>query len=61
MVYERVESLPPYGMKEVDVNQLPSLPTAYSGSAIISATNPVVVSISKEKQTIEANWRKNEN
>jgi hypothetical protein len=43
------EILPSYGMGQYDVAQLPGLSASYEGSAIISATMPVAIMVSKER------------
>jgi len=49
VLYEFSEILPPYGMRQYDVAQLPGLSASYEGSAIISATTSVAVLVSKER------------
>lgn len=41
--------LPPYGMGQYDVSELPGLPASFEGSAMISATSPVAVLASKQR------------
>jgi hypothetical protein len=48
VLHELSEELPPYGMGQYEVAQLPGLSVAYEGSAIISAANPVAVLASKK-------------
>jgi hypothetical protein len=49
VLYNSSEILPPYGMGQYDVAQLPGLSASYEGSAIISATTSVAVLLSKER------------
>jgi len=49
VLYELVDDLPPYGMRQYVVTRLPGLSASYEGSAVISATMPVAVLLSKHR------------
>jgi len=46
---ELLDEVPPYGMKQYEIDQIPGLPGSFEGSAIISGTHPIAVFISKER------------
>ena len=47
--YELVDSLPPFAMKQVEIDELINLPIYFEGSAHIAATSPIAVLINKER------------
>jgi hypothetical protein len=49
VLYGFSQDLPPHGMRQYEVAQLPGLSVSYQGSAIISATAPVTVLLVKER------------
>lgn len=49
MQLELEEDLPPYGMGQHKVSELPGLPISFEGSAVISASSPVTVLASKKR------------
>lgn len=49
VLYSLSQDLPPHGMGQYEITQLPGLSVSYEGSVIISATTPVAVLVSKER------------
>jgi hypothetical protein len=47
VLYQQADDLPPYGIQDYAIGQLPGLGASYQGSAIVSATMPVATLVSK--------------